>query len=190
MPRSAVPTPDQVPVASQPTLAAFSKSLGFTPNMLATFASSPIAFNAWATFRTGLNRALDMKTREAISLIVSEVNGCNYCLGVHTYVATLAKMPAEEIVLARQGRSGDPRRDAAVRFAHRVIETRGQVEDADVQAAREAGFTDANIMEMLALVAMYSLTNFFNNVFEPDMDYPAVPPAGSLGMADRSEERT
>ena len=135
MPRTTALKPEQVPPESKPTLDAFSKSLGFTPNMLASFAQSPIAFNAWAAFRSSLNKALDMKTREAISLIVSEVNGCNYCLAVHTYAANLAKLPADEIILARKGHSSDPKRDAAVQFARKVIETRGQVNDSDVQAA-------------------------------------------------------
>src|SRR3979411_1050628 len=179
MPRTTALKPEQVPADSKPTLDAFSKNIGFTPNMLATFAQSPIAFNAWATFRSSLNKALDMKTREAISLIVSEVNGCNYCLAVHTYAANMAKLPADEIILARKGHSSDPKRGAAVQFARKVIETRGQVNDADLKAVRDAGYTDANIMEIVALVAMFSLTNFFNNVFDPEKDYPPVPPAGS-----------
>ena len=180
MPRTTALKPEQVPTDSKAALDAFTKSLGFTPNMLATFAQSPIAFNAWATFRSSLHKALDMKTREAISLIVSEVNGCNYCLAVHTYGATMAKLPANEIILARKGHSSDPKRDAAVQFGRKVIETRGQVSGADVKAVRDAGYTDANVMEIVALVAMYSLTNFFNNVFDPEKDYPAVPPAGSI----------
>ncbi|HEY4372436.1 MAG TPA: carboxymuconolactone decarboxylase family protein [Burkholderiales bacterium] len=180
MPRISALKPEQVPADSKPALDAFSKSLGFTPNMLATFAQSPVAFNAWAALRGSLNKALDMKTREAISLIVSEVNGCNYCLAVHSHAANMAKMPADEIILARKGHSSDPKRDAAVQFASKVIEARGQVSDADVKAVRDAGYTDANVMEIVALVAMYSLTNFFNNVFDPEKDYPAVAPAGSI----------
>ena len=180
MPRAKALMPEQVPADSKSILDAFTKNIGFTPNMMATFSQSPIAFNAWATFRSSLNKALDMKTREAISLIVSEVNGCNYCLAVHTYAANMAKLPADEIILARKGHSSDPKRDAAVQFARKVIEARGQVNDADVKAVRDAGYTDANVMEIVALVAMYSLTNFFNNVFDPEKDFPAVTPAGSI----------
>jgi uncharacterized peroxidase-related enzyme len=180
MPRTAPLTPEQVPADSRTTLDAFTKNIGFTPNMLATFAQSPIAFNAWATLRSSLNKALDMKTREAISLTVSEVNGCNYCLAVHTYGANMAKLPADEIILARKGHSSDPKRDTAVQFARKVIEARGQVDDADMKAVRDAGYTNANVMEIVALVAMFSLTNFLNNVFDPEKDYPPVPPAGSI----------
>jgi alkylhydroperoxidase family enzyme len=54
------------------------------------------------------------------------------------------------------------------------------VSDADLKAVRDVGYTDANIIEIVALVAMYSLTNFFNNVFDHDKDFPAVTPAGSI----------
>ena len=56
----------------------------------------------------------------------------------------------------------------------------GKVSDADLKAVRDAGYTDANVMEIVALVAQYSLTNFFNNVFDPEKDFPAVTPAGSI----------
>lgn len=180
VPRIPVPAPEQVPLDSRPTLDMFTRNIGFTPNMLATFALSPIAFNAWASLRRALSRSLDLKTRESISLAVSDVNGCNYCLGVHSHGAGRAGIPAGDILLARKGHARDPKRDAAVQFARRVAETRGQVSDDDVKAVRDAGYTDANIMEIVALVAMYSLTNFFNNVFDPEKDYPPVPPAGSI----------
>ncbi|WP_128935369.1 carboxymuconolactone decarboxylase family protein [Bradyrhizobium zhanjiangense] len=181
MARAVAVKPDHVPADSKPTLDMFTKNIGFTPNMLATFAQSPIAFNAWAALLGSLSKALDVKTRDSIGLAVSEVNGCNYCLTVHSFTAEhMAKLPAEDIVLARKGHATDPKRDAAVQFARKIIESRGHVTDADLQAVRDAGYTDANIMEIVALVAMYSLTNFFNNMFNPDKDFPAVAPAGSI----------
>ncbi|RXG85233.1 carboxymuconolactone decarboxylase family protein [Bradyrhizobium zhanjiangense] len=181
MTRATALKPEQVPAESKPVLDAFTKNIGFTPNMMATFAQSPIAFNAWAALLGSLSRALDVKTRDSIGLAVSEVNGCNYCLTVHSFTAKhMAKLPAEDVILARKGHARDPKRDAAVQFARKVIERRGHVTDADLQAVRDAGYTDANIMEIVALVAMYSLTNFFNNVFNPDKDFPAVAPAGSI----------
>jgi uncharacterized peroxidase-related enzyme len=175
MPRSAALKPEQVPAESKPTLDAVTKKIGFTPNMMATFAQSPIAFNAWAAVLGSLSKALDVKTRDSIGLAVSEVNGCDYCLTVHSFTAEhMAKLPADEISLARKGHASDPKRDAAVQFARKVIETRGKVSDADLKAVRDAGYTDPYVMEIVALVAMYSLTNFFNNVFDPEKDFPAV----------------
>jgi AhpD family alkylhydroperoxidase len=97
MPRSAALKPEQVPAESKPTLDAFTKNIGFTPNMLVTFAQSSIAFNAWAALLGSLSKALDAKTRDSIGLAVSEVNGCDYCLTVHSFTAEhMAKLPADE----------------------------------------------------------------------------------------------
>ena len=181
MTRCEVPAPDLVPAESKPTLEAFTSNIGFTPNMMAAFANSPIAFNAWAALLGSLSKALDVKTRDSIGLAVSEVNGCDYCLGVHSFTAEhMAKMPADDIVLARRGHASDSKRDAAVQFARQVIASRGKVSDADVQAVRDAGYTEANVIEIVALVAMYSLTNYFNNVFDPEKDFPVVTPAGLI----------
>jgi len=181
MARTAVLKPEQVPAESKPTLDAFTRNIGFTPNMMAAFAQSPIAFNSWAALLGALSKALDVKTRDSIGLAVSEVNGCNYCLTVHSFTAEhMARLPADDILLARKGHARDRKRDAAVQFARKVIETRGHVDDADLKAVRDAGYTDANIIEIVALVAMYSLTNFFNNVFDHEKDFPAVAPAGSI----------
>src|SRR3954447_4990073 len=181
MPRIAALKAEQVPPDSKPTLDMFTGIIGFTPNMMAAFANSPIAFNAWAALLGSLSKALDVKTRDSIGLAVSEVNGCNYCLTVHSFTAEhMAKLSADEIILARKGSASDPKRNAAVQFAKKVIETRGHVTDADLAAVRAAGFSEANVIEIVALVAMYSLTNFFNNVFDPDKDFPAVAPAGTI----------
>ncbi|MBW8791117.1 MULTISPECIES: carboxymuconolactone decarboxylase family protein [Rhizobium] len=181
MSRTVVLTPEQVPAESKQTLDTFTRNIGFTPNMMAAFAQSPIAFNAWATLLGSLSKTLDVRTRDSIGLAVSEVNGCNYCLTVHSFTAEhMAKLPADDIILARRGHAKDPKRDAAVQFARNVIETRGNVSDAHLKEVRDVGYTDANIIEIIALVAMYSLTNFFNNVFDPEKDFPLVTPAGSI----------
>ena len=83
MPRAKALMPEQVPADSKSILDAFTKNIGFTPNMMATFSQSPIAFNAWTTLRGSLSKVLDVKTRDSIGLAVSEVNCCNYCLSVH-----------------------------------------------------------------------------------------------------------
>lgn len=181
MPRVEALKPEQVPADSKQTLDMFTKNMGFTPNMMATFAVSPIAFNTWAAMFGAMGKSLDVKTRDSIGLAVSEINSCNYCLTVHSYTAEhMAKLGPEEILLARKGHASDPKRDAAVQFAHKVTETRGKVSDADIAAVRKAGYTDANIIEIVVLVAMYSLTNFVNNISNPDMDFPLVAPAGTI----------
>jgi len=127
MTRTTVLTPEQVPAASKETLDAFTRNIGFTPNMMAAFAQSPIAFNAWAALLGSLSKALDVRTRDSIGLAVSEVNGCNYCLTVHSFTAEhMAKLPAEEIILARKGHATDPKRDAACNSRERLSRPEGK----------------------------------------------------------------
>ena len=109
---------------------------------------------------------------------MSEADGCDYCLAAHSFIAgNLGKIPADEIELNREGRSSDPKRQAAVAFAKALIETRGKVSDAQFAAVRDAGWTDANIVEMIALTAQFLLTNFMNNAVQTPIDFPKVSPA-------------
>jgi uncharacterized peroxidase-related enzyme len=178
MSRIAIPSRDEAPGPAQPILDAVNKQLGFVPNLHRLMSISPGALAGWVGLQGALSKTLDLKTRDGIALAVSEANGCNYCLSAHGYVAAnFAKMSPEEIALNREGRSSDPKRGAAVRFARRLIETRGHVTDADLAAVREAGFADPQVIEIVALSAQFLLTNFMNNVADSDIDFPAVEPA-------------
>lgn len=154
------------------------KMPGFVPNLQRLMSISPNALGGWAGLIGSLSKTLDVKTRDGIALAVSEANGCDYCLAAHSHISTnLAKISPEEIALNRQGRSGDPKRQAAVAFAKALIETRGKVSDAQFAAVRDAGWTDANIVEMIALTAQFLLTNFMNNAVQTPIDFPEVSPA-------------
>jgi uncharacterized peroxidase-related enzyme len=178
MSRIAIQGRDDAPAESQPILDNLNKMLGFVPNLHRLMSISPNTLGGWTGLMGSLSKTLDMKTREGISLAVSEANGCDYCLAAHSYVSTnLAKIPPEEIALNRQGRSGDPKRQAAVAFAKALIETRGRVSDAQFAAVKDAGWTDANIVEMIALTAQFLLTNFMNNAVQTPTDFPGVSPA-------------
>jgi AhpD family alkylhydroperoxidase len=85
---------------------------------------------------------------------VSDSNGCGYCLSAHTHISsTLARIRGEEIALNRAGHSSEPKREAAIDFAKRLIEMHGKVTDAESIAARDAGYTDPQIVEIIALSA-------------------------------------
>ena len=178
MPRIAIPKREDAPAESKPILDNVDKMLGFVPNLHRLMSISPNALFGWATLMGSLAKTLDVKTRDGIALAVSEADGCDYCLAAHSYIAgNLAKIPADEIEMNRVGRSSDPKRQAAVAFAKALIETRGKVSDAQFAAVRDAGWTDANIVEMIALTAQFLLTNFMNNAVQTPIDFPEVSPA-------------
>jgi uncharacterized peroxidase-related enzyme len=175
MSRIAIPAREDAPAASQPILDAVARQLGVVPNLYRLVANSPAALTAMTGLSGALSKALDVRTRERIALAVAQVNGCDYCLSAHTYLGlNLAKISAEEIALNRQGRSADPKAGAAVGFAAKVAERRGRVSDADLAAVRAAGFSDAQIVEIVGLVVENVFTNFINNVAQTDIDFPIV----------------
>ncbi|MCE9520906.1 MAG: carboxymuconolactone decarboxylase family protein [Alphaproteobacteria bacterium] len=175
MSRLTIPTRDEAPAASQPLLDAVGKQLGVIPNLFRLVGLSPAALEGYLGFNTALGKTLDVKTRERIALTVAQVNGCDYCLSAHSYLATnLAKLDVAEIALNRKGHSNDAKADAAVIFAQKVATARGKVSDADIVAVKAAGFTDAQVVEIVANVALNVLTNFVNNVADTAIDFPVV----------------
>jgi uncharacterized peroxidase-related enzyme len=175
MSRMAIPTLDNAPKGSRPVLDAVKKQLGVTPNLFRLIGNSPNALQGFAAFSGALQKTLDLKTRERIALAVAQVNGCDYCLSAHTYLAAnLAKLSPEEVAWNRKGGSGDPKANAAVGFAAKVTQARGHVTDADIAAVRAAGHDDAQIIEIIALVAENCFTNFLNEVARTDIDFPVV----------------
>ena len=171
MPRIAIPKREDAPAQSKPILDNVDKTLGFVPNLHRLMSISPNALSGWATLMGSLGEDAGRRDRETGSRW-----RCRRRTGATTAWprtassrAILAKMPADEIELNREGRSSDPKRQAAVAFAKALIETRGKVSDAQFAAVRDAGWTDANIVEMIALTAQFLLTNFMNNAgTDPD----------------------
>lgn len=169
-------TISDAPEASRPLLDAVVAQLGSAPNMFRAIATSPQALEGYLSLSGALGKgSLPAATRERIALAVAEINGCNYCLSAHTYLGrNLAKLDDAEITANRSGASNDPKADAAVRFAAKVAKDRGQVTDADFAAVKLAGYTDAQLIEIVQHVALNSWTNFFNEVFKTEIDFPVV----------------
>jgi uncharacterized peroxidase-related enzyme len=175
MTRIAVPTREATPEASKPLLDAVEKQLGVVPNLFRLVSLSPPALQGFLGMNGALAKTLDLKTRERIALAVAQINGCDYCLSAHTYLGlNLAKIDADEIALNRNGGSSDAKANAAVAFAAKVTRSRGNVRDADTEAVKTAGFTDAQIVEIVAVVSENIFTNFINIVAQTEIDFPVV----------------
>lgn len=169
-------TVETTPAAAQPSLNGVKAKLGSVPNLFRLLAVSPAALEGYLGFSGALGKgALDVRTRERIALAVAEFNGCGYCTSAHAFIGkNLAGLSDAEIAANRSGSSTDERAASAVRFAIRVVETRGQVSDADVAAIRLAGYSDAEVLEIVLHVALNTLTNYVNEVAGTPIDFPAV----------------
>ncbi len=106
---------------------------------------------------------------------MAEYNGCDYCLSAHTYLGKhVAKLDDAEMTANRNGASNDPFADAAVRFAAKLVELRGKVSNDDVLAVRNAGYSDAQIVEIVQHVALNTWTNYVNEVAKTEIDFPVI----------------
>jgi uncharacterized peroxidase-related enzyme len=176
---SRIPTPptiDAAPAASQPTLNAVKSALGVAPNMFRLVSNSPAALEGMWSLWTALGKGeLSGATRERIALAVANINGCSYCNSAHGYIGKhVAKMDDAEIEANRTGRSTDAKADVAVRFAVKLTRERGDVSEADLAILRNLGYSDAAIVEIVAVTALNIFTNYFNEALGTDIDFPVA----------------
>jgi uncharacterized peroxidase-related enzyme len=174
-----ISTPSSIetsPEAAQPLLQAVKKQLGIVPNLFRVVGNSPAALEGYLGLNGALAKgSLEAPTRERIALAVAEVNGCDYCLSAHSYLGkNISKLSDTEMAANRAGGSSDPKAEAAVRFAVKLVKARGHVADADVEAVKRVGYTDAQIVEIVLHVTLNTLTNYVNVVAKTEIDFPVV----------------
>jgi len=162
--------------ASQPLLHAVNRQLGIAPNLFRMVSNSPAALEGYVGLSGALGKGvLPAATRERIALAVAEINGCSYCLSAHTYLGkNLAKLDEAEMFANRNGGSNDLKADAAVRFAVKVTRLRGHVSDEDLRLVKAAGYSEAQVIEIVMHVALNTWTNYVNEVAKTDIDFPVV----------------
>lgn len=175
-PRIAPLDPASADPAVAATLAAVKAKLGVVPNLFRTFARAPAALNGYLAFSDALSGGrLDAGRREIVALAVGQANSCAYCLAAHSLIGKGAGLSAADIRAARAGASADAADAALAAFARQLTERRGVVDDADLAAFKLAGFDDGHVLEVVALVALNTLTNYTNHVAGTIVDFPVVP---------------
>jgi len=156
-------------------LEAVQAKLKITPNMTRVMANSPAVLEGYLAFSGALaSGSLPAKLREEIALEVGEQNACQYCVSAHTAIGKLTGLTDTEIEQARQARSSSPKHTVALAFARQLVANKGQVTDADFEAVRQAGFSEGEIAEIVAHVALNVFTNYFNIAAEVDVDFPKI----------------
>jgi uncharacterized peroxidase-related enzyme len=175
MPRISAVDPETVTGTAADLLEDVEDALGIVPNVVRTVAHSPAALKAFL----GMNEALGggvlpARLREKIALLVSELNGSRYCLAAHSLIGRTVGLSDAAITESRHGRSADEKEAAVLRLARQVVEKRGRIADAELTEATAAGLTEAELVELLAHIALTTFTNYLNRVADTDLDFPAV----------------
>lgn len=169
---------------AQELLAGVQKKLGLVPNLTRVLANSPAALEGYLAFSGALaTGTLSAAVREQLALVVGEVHGCGYCLSAHTAIGKKVGLKDEAILDARRGQSKEPKTHALLVLARAIALKRGELVDADLRAARDAGVTDAEIVEVVGAVALNVYTNWLNHVAATPIDFPEVKPGVSAAAA-------
>lgn len=157
------------------SFAEITSAFGVVPNMFKAVANSPAALaSMWGAFGALGGGKLGSKLGEQIAVAVADRNSCHYCLAAHTRLGKRAGATAEEMAEAQAGRSSDPRTAAALGFALALVEKRGAVSAEEIAALTEAGFSEEEIVEIVAHVALNLFTNYVNVALDVPVDFPGV----------------
>jgi AhpD family alkylhydroperoxidase len=144
------------------------------PNIYATIAHSPVALKAFLEHTAALKSgAFDAQETEAIALSIAQVNHCGYCLAAHTAMAKMAGLSEEDTWALRSGTSRDAKLKAVTGLAKDVVETQGHPSREKLDAFFAAGYNQAALVELIALVALNIFTNYFNHIAGTTVDFPA-----------------
>ncbi|WP_111707221.1 carboxymuconolactone decarboxylase family protein [Lutibacter citreus] len=172
MSKFSVPTKNEVSENNQVIFGNLEKALGFTPNLYAYFAKNETALGDYLTLQNRKS-TLKAKEREIINLVTSQINGCRYCQSAHTQLGKLNGFSEDEILELRAGTASfDSKYDALVKFTASVVENKGNVSQTAKDAFFEAGYTEANLIDVVFVVGDKIISNYIHNLADFAIDFP------------------
>lgn len=160
------------PQAAQDGLAAVEEKYGFIPNLMAVMAEAPPLMQGYLELSQMLEKtSFNPQERVLLLLAISAANGCDYCVAAHTMGAKSAGLLQEAIDAVRDNEPiSESRLEALRRTAQSMVNDRGRPNVAVIQAFFEAGYTRANLLEVILAVGMKTLSNYTNHLAETPLD--------------------
>jgi len=143
-------------------------------NIFKGLAINPPVLEAFLQFMQGVRGGgtLSQKEHEVVNIAASQSAGCEYCLAAHTQIAKGHGLSEDAALDVRRGSVDDPRLQALVDFTRAVVDTGGDVSDDQLQAFRDAGFEDRDVVAVIGEIAVARFTNVFNHVHRTEIDFP------------------
>lgn len=175
MSRIPVLTPESATPAQAEIFAKTVAKFGKNPLLMSAMTNSPAMMNSYLTlFQNLTDGRFDKKLARKIGLAIGEENGCEYCISLLAAIAKLQKLTDEDIELARHGKSTDSKEEALLTFVLQLVRHKGDLTNAEVQAVKDAGWTDEDVSEVFGHLILNFLTNYFWKVARTDIDFPVL----------------
>lgn len=159
---------------AKPLIEASQQAYGMLPNLHAVLAESPETYKAYQQLQQLFTEtSFSAAERHVVWLAINVANSCHYCVPAHSFLAKKDGVPEDVIAALRDNRPiADERLEALRRFTIAVVEKRGFVDPAEVDAFLVAGFTKRNVFEVLLGVAHTVISNYTNHIAETPVDAP------------------
>jgi uncharacterized peroxidase-related enzyme len=166
-------TPQTAPEASRSALEGTRRKIGFVPNLLGALAESPAALQAYSNLSSALQHNADLSATEqqVVFLAVSFHNNCGYCMAAHSTMASNGLLTNSQIEALRAGTPLDDEKLEALRlFTVVLLEKHGWVAEKELEEFFAAGYKHQHVLDVLAAVALKTLTNYTNHINETEID--------------------
>ena len=168
-----VPSRDQVSPEAQAIFDQYQQAMGKMPNLYAAIGYSANALTTYTQYVRGqAKNSFHARDREGIYLIVSQINGCEYCLASHTASAIKVGWKEEDTLVLRAGTHPDKKWQVIYAIVRSAIENRGEVADALLKEFAGLGYGDAAIIDLFVLVNVMSFTNYVFRLVKIPIDFP------------------
>jgi len=170
-----VPTKTEVSESNQAIFNQLETGLGFVPNLYAYYAKNDTALGDYLAFQNRKS-TLSKKEIEVVNLVVSQYNGCNYCLSAHTVVGGMNGFTPEQIIEIRTGElSFDSKLDALTKFTKAAVENKGKVSAEAKELLFDAGYSESNLIDIVLKIGDKTVSNFIHNIAGFAIDFPIAP---------------
>lgn len=173
-----VPTKEEVSPANKAIFENLQNVLGFVPNLYATIAHSENGLEKYLSFQNA-KTSLSNKEKEAVNLVVSEVNGCRYCLSAHTVIGKMNGFSDEDIYDLRSGKSKNEKLNALVTLAKDITENKGRISDNSLENFYAAGYNNGNLVDLILQISDKIAMNYLHNLTQIPIDFPVAAPVAS-----------
>jgi AhpD family alkylhydroperoxidase len=169
-----VPTREEVAPANQAIFDNLNKALGFVPNLYATIAYSENGLGKYLSYQNA-KTSLSNKEKEAVNLIVSQVNGCIYCQSAHTVIGKMNGFTDEQVLDIRKGKAADAKLNALVQLAESITKNRGNADASLVDNFFSQGYNNENLVDLILQVSDKTAMNYLHNLTQVPVDFPVAP---------------
>ncbi|VXD13274.1 carboxymuconolactone decarboxylase family protein [Marinoscillum sp. 108] len=168
-----VPTKSEVSPTNQEIFDKLNGALGFVPNLYATIAYSDHGLKRYLDYQNA-KTSLSNKEKEAVNLVVSQVNGCIYCQSAHLVLGKMNGFDDNQLLDIRKGQNENPKLNALVKLAADITQNRGNASNSNIEDFFSQGYTKENLVDLILQISDKTAMNYLHNLTKVPVDFPVA----------------